>query len=65
MINTLQNIGCSLFVVLVVVSCKTHTKQPRILQQDIIKNNSNTAASESLGKVLAEFNRGAALLEQY
>ncbi|MCP4258123.1 MAG: tetratricopeptide repeat protein, partial [Planctomycetes bacterium] len=65
MINTLQNIGCSLLVVFVVVSCKTHTKQPRILQQDITKNNSNTAASESLGKALAEFNRGSALLEQY
>ncbi|MHA2316069.1 MAG: tetratricopeptide repeat protein, partial [Candidatus Hermodarchaeia archaeon] len=64
-IKALQKIGCSLLVVIVVISCKTHTKQPRKSQQGITTNNSNTAVSDSLGKALAEFNRGAALLEQY
>ena len=65
MMKALKKIGCLLLVVLLAVSCKTQTKQPQKLQRDIATNNSNAALSDSLGKALAEFNRGAALLEQY
>ncbi|MHC4582969.1 MAG: CRTAC1 family protein [Planctomycetota bacterium] len=54
-----------MFVVIVVVSCKTQTKQTRKIKQDVTTNNSNTTLFDSLDKALAEFNRGAALLEQY
>ncbi len=49
----------------VVVSCRTQIRQPRKLKRGFTTQNANTAVSDSLGKVLAEFNRGAALLEQY
>jgi len=52
-------------VMTVVVSCRTQTKQPTKLEQSITTKNSKTAISDSLGKALAEFNRGSALLEQY
>jgi tetratricopeptide (TPR) repeat protein len=63
--KALQKTGCLLLIVIVFISCKTHTKQTRKLKQDITTNNFNTTVSDSLGKALAEFNRGAALLEQY
>ncbi len=63
--NVLQKIRYSLLVGILVISCKTQTKQPRIVQQSPTINKSNSAEYESMSKALAEFNKGAAMLEQY
>ena len=65
MTKTLQKIGYSLLVATVVISCRSQSRQPRQVKQDSTTQDSNTAISESLRKAFAEFNRGAALLEQY
>ena len=65
MTKALQKIVCSLLVGILVVSCEIQPKQPQISKHDIVTNKSKTAVSESMSKALAEFNRGAALLEQY
>jgi tetratricopeptide (TPR) repeat protein len=65
MIKALQKIGYVLIILIVIVGCKTQTEPSQKLQQDIAKDKANTDLSPSLAKALAEFNRGAALLEQY
>jgi tetratricopeptide (TPR) repeat protein len=63
--KTLQKIVCSFFVATMLVSCGTQTKQQQELKHDPTGEGSGRSISEPLGKALAEFNRGAALLEQY
>ena len=61
--KVLRKIGYLLLVTTVAISCRTQTKQPRQVKQD--STTKNSAVSDSLGKAFSEFNRGAALLEQY
>jgi len=65
MTKTLQKIVYLLLVVTVAISCRIQSRQPRQLKQDSTTQDSNTAISDSFRKAFSEFNRGAALLEQY
>jgi tetratricopeptide (TPR) repeat protein len=63
--KTLQKIGYLLLVATIVISCRTQSRQPQQVQQDSTTQDSKIVITEALRKALAEFNRGAALLEQY
>ena len=65
MIKVLQNIGCFLLVGLIFSSCAIQTEQPEKSKQVLASSDSKETISGPLGKALADFNRGAALLEQY
>jgi len=65
MIKALQKVSYFSLVAIAVISCRIQTKQPQQAQQYPTTNDSKTIISESLGKAFSEFNRGAALLEQY
>ncbi|MGD8500846.1 MAG: hypothetical protein PVJ86_09380, partial [Phycisphaerales bacterium] len=63
--KALQKIGCFLLVGFIFVSCGTRTERPGRSRLALASKDSKAAVSDSLGKALADFNRGAALLEQY
>jgi tetratricopeptide (TPR) repeat protein len=63
--KALQKIGCFFLVGSILVSCGTRTERPRKPKEAIASKDSKATISDSLGKALADFNRGAALLEQY
>jgi len=63
--KTLQRIGCLIFLGLMITSCESRTGQPQIPEQVSASNDSKLIVSGPLGKALTDFNRGAALLEQY
>ncbi|MHC4436783.1 MAG: CRTAC1 family protein, partial [Planctomycetota bacterium] len=63
--KTLQKIVCFIFLGLILTSCGLRTGQPIKSKQVSDSRDSKPAISESLGKALTDFNRGAALLEQY
>ena len=63
--KTLQQTGYLLLAATIVISCRTHSSQPRQVKQDSITQDSRKVITEQLSKVLSEFNRGAGLLEQY
>jgi len=63
--KTLQKIGCFIFLGLILTSCGNRTAQLSKSEQDLDSRDSKPAISESFGKALMDFNRGAALLEQY
>ena len=65
MMKALRKIGCLFLVATILVSCGTRTEQPLKSKLNFDDEKSGAAISESLGKALAGFNRGAALLEQY
>jgi len=65
MIKTLQKTGIFLFLGLILASCGIRTGQPQKSNQVSASRDSKAAKSDSLVKALADFNRGAALLEQY
>jgi len=64
-VNTMQKMGCVVLVAVVLAGCGTERNQSPKLYHNFATQDSKTDASDSLGKALAEFNRGAALLEQY
>ncbi len=63
--KALRKIGYFFIVAIVVINCRIQTRQPQQVKQDSTTKSSKTIISESLGKAFSEFNRGAALLEQY
>jgi len=65
MIRTLKKVECLLLVGFMLVGCGTRTEQPAKSKQPLDSKDSQVTVSGSLGKALAEFNRGAAFLEQY
>lgn len=65
MIKALQKIGCLLLLGSMLVGCGTRTGQPAKSKQPLDSRDSQVTLSGSLGKALADFNRGAAFLEQY
>ncbi|MFC1792746.1 FG-GAP-like repeat-containing protein [Planctomycetota bacterium] len=65
MTNSLSKIGYFFFLGLILASCGNRTEQPRKSKQITDSRDSKSTISDSLGKALADFNRGAALLEQY
>src|SRR4030042_5555528 len=65
MIKVLQNIGCFLLVGLKFSGCASQTEQPEKSKQALASSDSKPTISDSLVKALVDFNRGAALLEQY
>ena len=65
MIKALQKIGFILLSGLIFASCGIRTEQPQKSKQVLASSDSKPTISKSLVKALANFNRGAALLEQY
>ena len=65
MIKALQKIGFILLSGLIFASCGIRTEQPQKSKQVPAPSDSKPTISGSLPKALADFNRGAALLEQY
>ena len=65
MIKVLQNIGCFLLVGLIFSSCGNQTEPPEKSKKVLASSDSQPTISDSLVRALADFNRGAALLEQY
>jgi tetratricopeptide (TPR) repeat protein len=65
MIRTLQKTGCLLLAMILIASCETQPEQPRQPGEDTDAYQSKPGLSERVAEALAEFNRGAALLEQY
>ncbi len=61
----MQKMGCVVLVVVVLIGCGTERNQSQKFDRDFTTQDSKTSTSDSLGKALSEFNRGAALLEQY
>ena len=64
-LKALQRIGCVLLVGLVFVSCRSQPDQSPDSQRTIASGDTKTTGSDSRVEALAQFNRGAALLEQY
>jgi tetratricopeptide (TPR) repeat protein len=65
MIKSLLRYGCFFFFMLMLASCVNRAEKQRRAEEISDSKDSKPAMSESLGKALADFNRGAALLEQY
>ncbi|MGB2865336.1 MAG: tetratricopeptide repeat protein, partial [Sedimentisphaerales bacterium] len=65
MTKSLSKIGYFFFLGLILASCGIRTEQPRKSKQVTDSRDSKSTISDSLGIALADFNRGAALLEQY
>ncbi len=66
--KTLQKIGCFFLAATILVSCRTRTESGgdgRKPKRALALRDSKATLSDSLGKALADFNRGAAFLEQY
>jgi tetratricopeptide (TPR) repeat protein len=63
--KALQKIRFYFFLVLMLASCGNRTAQPQKAERVPAKSDSEIAVSGPIGKALADFNRGAALLEQY
>ncbi|MHC4328565.1 MAG: CRTAC1 family protein [Planctomycetota bacterium] len=65
MLKTLRKIGYVFFVGLLLVGCGIRPDQRRRSDRLDTSRDSKAIGSDSLDKALADFNRGAALLEQY
>jgi tetratricopeptide (TPR) repeat protein len=63
--KTLQKIGCFFFLVLILTSCGSRTEQQEKLKQVSASGDSKPTKTDLPVKAIADFNRGAALLEQY
>ncbi|MHC4394228.1 MAG: CRTAC1 family protein [Planctomycetota bacterium] len=63
-IKTLQMTGCLFLAAVVLVSCRSKTPGPARPWWALLKD-TKAAVPDTLSEGLAEFNRGAALLEQY
>jgi tetratricopeptide (TPR) repeat protein len=63
--KVLQKIGCFFLLVLILASCGSRTGQPQKSKHVSAPSDSEAIVSGPVGKALADFNRGAALLEQY
>jgi len=64
-LKILQRIGGVFLAGTLLVSCGIRPDQPRKSDRTVAPSDSEIPASDSLGNALADFNRGAALLEQY
>ena len=65
MMKTLQKLLYFIFLGLILIGCESRKVQPQVPEHTSDSRDSKPAISESLGKALVDFNRGAALLEQY
>jgi tetratricopeptide (TPR) repeat protein len=63
--KALQKIEFFFFLVLILAGCGTRTVQPQKTERVSAQSDSTIAVSGPIGKALADFNHGAALLEQY
>jgi len=63
--NTLQNIGCCFFLGLILTSCNSRTGEREKPEHISAPSDPKLSISGSIAKALVDFNRGAALLEQY
>ncbi len=65
MIRVSRKIGFFLLLCSMLLGCGNRTEQPQKANQVSASRDSEPAISESIAKALVNFNRGAALLEQY
>ncbi|MCK4294949.1 MAG: hypothetical protein KAY65_17255 [Planctomycetes bacterium] len=61
----MRKIGCLLLVAVMLVGCGARTEQQSNSKQALSAKDEKAVISASVRKALAEFNQGAALLEQY
>jgi hypothetical protein len=64
-LRVLQRVGYTLLLALVLFGCRTIPGQSRRLERTTASTEPTPTPTASLAKVLTDFNRGAALLEQY
>ncbi len=63
--SALQKIGCFFLMGFILASCGIRTGQPQKSKHVLAPSDSEVSVSGPLGKALADFNHGAALIEQY